>query len=121
MLEDIGGVTKMLETKGITLSDSQELLSQLQTDIGSTTLPQHCLHGCGLGRVYIVENSAKLVSKDFHSGVFKIQTNMTSVMTDGKKDACVALKVMDTNTRDEMLSEDSTNLTFVERYAFKRQ
>ena len=121
MLEDIDCVTKMLQTKGISLSYSQELLSDLRGDIVEATLPQHRLHGCGLGGVYIAENSEKLVSRHFHSGVIKIQTNMTATMTVAEKTACATLKVMDTNARNEMLSNDSANLSFVERQAKKQR
>ena len=92
ILEDINGITVMLQTTGMPVNESQELLNVLSTEITTAAnQPDARLHGYKLGQTYIGPQSDKLVSPDFHSGIIKIQNKRTNEMNEAEKIACASL------------------------------
>jgi hypothetical protein len=81
-----------LQDRGITLADAQLHLDYLtgQIDEGNmeSCVDNHWAKGCRLGITYIGKNRVKLVCKDFHNGVVKVQTAALMLLTHEKKLPC---------------------------------
>jgi hypothetical protein len=109
-----------IQAKGIKLFDAQMhldiLIEQIEAGNKSSRGEGHWASGCQLGSTYIGRSSDKLVGKEFHNGVMKIQGAGTSQLTDDEKAAAaplikdrkVAAKLKDdgSDSEDEDDSED---------------
>jgi hypothetical protein len=96
MLGFMNLANEAIQAKGIKLFDAQmhldNLIEQVEAGNKSSRGEGHWARGCQLGSTYIGRNSAKLVSKDFHNGVMKIQGGGTSQLTDDEKAAVATLR-----------------------------
>jgi hypothetical protein len=83
-------------TTGITLADAQLHLDYLtgQIDEGNmeSCVDNHWAKGCRLGTTYIGKDSDKLVCKDFHNGVVKVQTAALMLLTHREEAAVRCLR-----------------------------
>lgn len=85
-----------LQQKCIKLADAQMHLDTLTCWIAEGNASQqtekHWAKGCHLGGEYIGKDSNKVVNKDFHNGVIKIQDGDASKMTHGEAAAVASLR-----------------------------
>ena len=117
MLQDIDAVTRLLQTRLITLAEAQQLLNSLEADIGNARdKPNAFLYNCALDSIYINETSAKLHSPIFHAGVLKIQNGKTHLLTAEEKTACEPLLLLTDDELDTLEESDPVELPFLERH-----
>jgi hypothetical protein len=74
-----------LQKRGITLGDAQLhldfLIENIKESNASSPSSNHWAKDCKLGSVYISKDSSRLVSKEFHNGVIKIQSGGAMLLT----------------------------------------
>jgi hypothetical protein len=85
-----------LQERGITLADAQLHLDYLtgRIDEGNmeSCVDNHWAKGCRLGITYIGKDSDKLVYKEFHNGVVRIQTADLMLLTPREEPAVRCLR-----------------------------
>lgn len=93
-LHEIDGVTKYLQTHGLSLSDGWAALDALIEGVASDKDdPQKPLIQCRLGEHYIAPDADIVPNPYFESGVVKIQEKHFNELTDLEKDAVQCLKL----------------------------
>jgi hypothetical protein len=85
MLEFTDEANVHLQKRGITLGDAQLhldfLIENIKESNASSPSSNHWAKDCKLGSVYISKDSSRLVSKEFHNGVIKIQSGGAMLLT----------------------------------------